>query len=344
MTSPTPTPPLPPLALTMGEPAGIGPEITLKAWAARHTQALPPFFVIGDPDLYRNLASSLGLDIPVETVAAPAGAAALFARALPVLPLVLAERPRPGHLAPANARMVIEAIDTACDLTLAGKTSGLVTNPIHKRALYEAGLRVPGHTEYLAARSGGATPVMMLSCPDLRVVPVTVHQPLKDIASSLTTGMIEEKGVILARALRFDLGIDRPRIAVAGLNPHAGEEGHLGREEIDIVAPALDAIRHAGAEVAGPLSADTMFHAAARARYDAALCMYHDQALIPLKTIGFEHGVNTTLGLPLVRTSPDHGTALDIAGRGHAHPGSLIEAVRLAGIIAHNRAHHRIAP
>ena len=198
------------------------------------------------------------------------------------------------------------------------KASGIVTNPIHKRALYEAGLQAPGHTEYLAARTGGATPVMMLSCPGLRVVPVTVHEPLKAVAALLTTAMIVEKGVILARALKRDLGLAHPRIAVAGLNPHAGEEGHIGREEIEIIAPAIEAIRREGVEVSGPLPPDTMFHAAARARYDAALCMYHDQALIPIKTIDFERGVNTTLGLPIVRTSPDHGTALDIAGRGAA--------------------------
>ncbi len=327
-----------PLALSMGEPAGIGPEITLKAWAARQTEQLPVFFAVGAPALYRQLATSLGLDVPLHEIASPEEAAGFFNRALPVLPLPLEADVEPGRLSPPNARAVMRSIDLACDLALAGRAAGIVTNPIHKRALYEAGLNLPGHTEYLAARTGGATPVMMLSCPGLRVVPVTVHEPLASVATSLTTAMIIEKGVILARALKHDLGIARPRIAVAGLNPHAGEEGHIGREEIDVIAPALDAIRNAGAEISGPLPPDTMFHAAARMRYDAALCMYHDQALIPLKTIDFEHGVNTTLGLPIVRTSPDHGTALDIAGRGVAHPGSLIEAIRLADEIARNRA------
>lgn len=327
-----------PLALSMGEPAGIGPEITLKAWAARKAERLPVFFAVGAPALYRAHAARLGLDVPLHEIGSPEDAARVFERGLPVLAVSLATDVEPGILAPRNAPAVMQAIDIACDLALAGRVAGMVTNPIHKRALYEAGLQVPGHTEYLAARTGGATPVMMLSCPGLRVVPVTVHEPLARVATSLTTAMIAEKGVILAKSLRRDLGIARPRIAVAGLNPHAGEEGHIGREEIDIITPALAAVREAGAEVFGPLPPDTMFHAAARTRYDAALCMYHDQALIPLKTLDFERGVNTTLGLTIVRTSPDHGTALDIAGRGLAHPGSLIEAIRLAGEIARHRA------
>jgi len=327
-----------PLALTMGEPAGIGPEITLMAWAAREREALPIFFAVGGADLYRRLAAALKLDIPVREISDASEAAAVFAEALPVLAIELGAAVEPGKLAPANASAVMHSIDIACDLATTGEASGMVTNPIHKRALYEAGLKVPGHTEYLAERTGGATPVMMLSCPGLRVVPVTVHEPLKAVAASLTTGMIVEKGVILARALKHDLGLAHPRMAVAGLNPHAGEEGHIGREEIEIIGPALEAVRREGVEVSGPLPPDTMFHEAARARYDAALCMYHDQALIPIKTIDFERGVNTTLGLPVVRTSPDHGTALDIAGRGVASPLSLIEALRLADEIGGNRA------
>jgi 4-hydroxythreonine-4-phosphate dehydrogenase len=340
MTSPTEQnrPALAPIALSMGEPAGIGPEITLKAWLERKAENLPAFFAVGAPSLYRDLAAALDLDVTVAEIASPADAAPAFARALPVLPIPLTAKVEAGKLAPANAPAVMRAIDIACDFALSGAASAIVTNPIHKRALYEAGLEVPGHTEYLAGRTGGATPVMMLSCPGLRVVPVTVHNALKAVPALLTTAMIVEKGAILARALKRDFGIARPHVAVAGLNPHAGEEGHIGREEIDVIAPALDAIRAEGAEVTGPLPPDTMFHAAARARYDAALCMYHDQALIPLKTIDFERGVNTTLGLPIVRTSPDHGTALDIAGRGVAHPGSLIEAIRLAHEIARHRA------
>ncbi|HEY4343518.1 MAG TPA: 4-hydroxythreonine-4-phosphate dehydrogenase PdxA [Parvibaculum sp.] len=327
-----------PLALTMGEPAGIGPEITLKAWAARKSEALPVFFAVGAPELYRALASMLKLDLPIREIADASEAEAVFPDALPVFPISLGAPVETGKLAPANSHAVMKAIDVACDLALAGRISGIVTNPIHKRALYEAGLKVPGHTEYLAERTGGATPVMMLSCPGLRVVPVTVHEPLKTVATSLTTAMIVEKGIILARALKRDLGLALPRMAVAGLNPHAGEEGHIGREEIEIIGPALEAIRREGVEVSGPLPPDTMFHSAARARYDAALCMYHDQALIPIKTIDFERGVNTTLGLPIVRTSPDHGTALDIAGRGIASSLSLIEALKLAHDIAGNRA------
>lgn len=335
MTSPTTD--RPPLALTMGEPAGIGPEITLKAWSARKSEALPAFFVVGAPSLYRDAAAALKLDIAIREISAASEAAEIFPEALPVLPVALDAAVEAGRLVPANERAVMRAIDLACDLALAGRAAGIVTNPIHKRALYDAGLKVPGHTEYLAERTGGATPVMMLSCPGLRVVPVTVHEALKSVATSLTTAMIVEKGLILARALKRDLGLTHPHMAVAGLNPHAGEEGHLGREEIEIIAPAIEAIRREGVDVSGPLPPDTMFHAAARARYDAALCMYHDQALIPIKTIDFERGVNTTLGLPIVRTSPDHGTALNIAGQGVASPLSLIEAIRLAGAIAENR-------
>ncbi|MBC7102584.1 MAG: 4-hydroxythreonine-4-phosphate dehydrogenase PdxA [Parvibaculum sp.] len=331
-----------PLALTMGEPSGIGPEITLKAWIGRGSSSLPPFFVVGDASLYRETALSLGIDVPVRDIEAPEETATVFPAALPVLslPVPLEEKPVPGRLSAANAAAVLSSIDLACDFVLQDKAAGIVTNPIHKRALYEAGLTMPGHTEYLAERSGGATPVMMLSCPGLRVVPVTVHLSLREAVAALSVQTIVDQGVILARSLASDFGIGCPRIAVAALNPHAGEEGHLGREEIEIVAPAIEAMRiHVpDAEFRGPAPADTLFHAAARAHYDAVLCMYHDQALIPLKTIDFEHGVNTTLGLPIVRTSPDHGTALDIAGRGQAHPGSLIEAIRMADGIVRCRA------
>ncbi len=328
-----------PLALSMGDPAGIGPEITLKAWAARAVESLPPFFVAGDAALYRETAKRLGLAVSIAEVADAIEVTHAFRTALPVLPVALAEDAVAGQLSAANAPAVIRSIDLTCDLVMRGEAAGMVTNPIHKRALYEAGLDVPGHTEYLAERTGGATPVMMLSCPGLRVVPVTVHLSLKDAAAALSGADIVEQGIILGRALVSDFGIARPRIAVAALNPHAGEEGHLGREEIDIISPAVQAIAAAlpDADIRGPVPADTLFHAAARRRYDAALCMYHDQALIPLKTIDFERGVNITLGLPIVRTSPDHGTALDIAGRGIAHARSLIEAIRVAGEIARHR-------
>lgn len=331
---------VPPLALTMGEPAGIGPEITLKAWAAARSAPLPPFFVIGDPAHYSATAKRAGLACEIREIADPAETHALFPDALPVLPVPLAAASQAGRLAPKNAAAVMRAVDLAAGLALAGKAGGVVTNPIHKRALYDAGLSVPGHTEYLAALCGGMTPVMMLSCPGLRVIPVTVHQSLKGAVASLRGEAIAEQGIILAAALKADFGISRPRIAVAALNPHAGEEGRLGREEIDIIAPAIEKLKAAcpDTEFRGPLPADTLFHAAARQSYDAVLCMYHDQALIPLKTIDFENGVNTTLGLPIVRTSPDHGTALDIAGKGIAHPGSLIAAIHMAGEIASCRA------
>lgn len=320
----------------MGEPAGIGPEITLKAWAAARTGQVPVFAALGDPSLYRDTARRIGLDCTVQEIADAAEANALFPAALPVLPVTLATPSIPGRLAPENSLAVIRAIDLAAELALAGKVRGIVTNPIHKRALYDAGLSVPGHTEYLAALCGGKMPAMMLSCPGLRVVPVTVHLSLKDAVAALTPDTILEQGLILARALAEDFGIARPRIAVAALNPHAGEEGRLGRHEIEIIAPAIAKLKATcpEAEIRGPLPADTLFHAAARQTYDAVLCMYHDQALIPLKTIDFENGVNTTLGLPIVRTSPDHGTALDIAGKGVAHPGSLIAAIRTANEIA----------
>lgn len=331
---------VPPLALTMGEPAGIGPEITLKAWAARNAAPLQPFFAVGDPALYRDTAKHLDLACNIREIADPAEAGASFATALPVLPVPLTVPAQQGQIAPENEPAVIRAIDIAAKLALEGKVRGVVTNPIHKRALYDAGLNVPGHTEYLAALCGGMTPVMMLSCPGLRVVPVTVHLSLKDAAGGLTADAIVEQGTLLAEALVRDFGLSRPRIAVAALNPHAGEEGRLGNEERDIISPAIERLKAACPEAAfrGPAPADTLFHAAARETYDAVLCMYHDQALIPLKTIDFENGVNTTLGLPIVRTSPDHGTALDIAGKGIAHPGSLIAAIQMAGEIAACRA------
>lgn len=338
MSKPPSEPKLPPIALTMGDPAGIAPEITLKAWEARRAQAIPPFFVIGDPALYERSAKSRGISVKVQSIAASLQALDVFADALPVLPLTLAVQEVPGQLEAANAASVLTSIDKACELALQGDASALVTNPIHKAALYAAGFQLPGHTEYLAEKAGAKTPVMMLSCTGLRVVPVTVHRGLKDAIQELSSALILEKGLILARALREDFGLSNPRIAVAGLNPHAGEDGHFGDEEARVITPAVERLRQQGLEVKGPLSPDTMFHEKARASYDAALCMYHDQALIPVKTLGFEEGVNTTLGLPIVRTSPDHGTALDIAGKGIAHPGALIAAIKLAHEIALHRA------
>ena len=327
-----------PLVLTIGEPAGIGGEITLKAWRARRAEHLPPFFVLDVPERLTQLAAALRLDVPVRAIAAPEEAAAIFPSALPVLPVAL---PRPvvaGRLDSGNAPAVIAAIRHAVDLVQHGRAAAIVTNPIQKETLYAAGFPHPGHTEYLAELAGGVTPVMMLVGPELRVVPVTIHTALRQAIESLRTDDIVTAGKITAAALQRDFGIAKPRLAIAGLNPHAGENGTIGREDIEIVAPAVKALRALGIDATGPLAPDTMFHAAARERYDVAICMYHDQALIPLKTLDFDRGVNITLGLPFIRTSPDHGTALDIAGKGVAHPASLIAALALAGALALRRA------
>jgi len=327
----------PPLVLTIGEPAGVGGEITLKAWRARNHEHLPPFFVLDVPARLAQLAAALKLDVPVRAIAAPEEAAALFATALPVLPIALPHPVVAGRLDTANAPAVIAAIKQAVELVQQGRAAAIVTNPIQKETLYAAGFPHPGHTEYLAELAGGVTPVMMLAGPELRVVPVTIHTALRQAIASLKTADIVTAGKITAAGLKRDFGIARPRLAVAGLNPHAGENGTLGREDIEIVAPAVKALRDAGIDAVGPMAPDTMFHAAARARYDVAICMYHDQALIPLKTLDFDRGVNVTLGLPFIRTSPDHGTALDIAGKGVANPASLIAALQLAGELVQRR-------
>lgn len=322
--------PVPPLALTMGEPAGIGPEITLAAWRAMRA-AGPAFFLIGDPALLPGA--------PLAEIAAPEQAIAAFPHGLPVLPLKLAARAVPGRLDPANAPAVIAAIEQAVGFAKAGRAGGVVTNPIQKSVLTAAGFPHPGHTEFLGELAGtGVPPVMMLACPGLRVVPVTIHLSLKRAAAELTTEAIVTQGRVVAAALARDFGIAAPRLVIAGLNPHAGEDGTMGREDIEVVAPAVAALRAMGIAARGPLPADTLFTPRARATYDCALCMYHDQALIPVKTLDMDGGVNVTLGLSIVRTSPDHGTALDIAGRGIADPGSLVAALRMAGDIARNRA------
>ena len=327
-----------PLALTMGEPAGIGGEVALLAWLARRTKRVPPFLLIDDPERLTALAARLGVAVPVRSVREPAEAAALFATALPVLPEVVPRPVEPGRPDPANGRAVIAAIARAVDLCRAGLASAVVTNPIHKKSLYDAGFRHPGHTEFLAELAGVAAPVMMLAVPGLRVVPVTVHLPLAEALHSLDGRAIVRCGRVTAEALARDFGIRDPRMAVAGLNPHAGESGGMGKEELEMIAPAIDELCASGIRARGPLPADTLFHPRARARYDAALCMYHDQALIPLKTIDFDHGVNVTLGLPFVRTSPDHGTAFDIAGTGTASPESLVAALTMAAEMAQRRS------
>lgn len=327
-----------PLAVTMGEPAGIGGEIAAKAWRQRQALSLPAFFLIANVDHVQRAADAVG-GASVARIEEPAAATTAFATALPVLPIDLAVEPRPGYPDPANAGAVLRSIDLGVDLVRAGGAGGLVTNPIQKSVLEAAGFRHAGHTEYLAELCGGnLTPVMMLACPALRTVPITVHRPLAAAITELTTTDIVERAAIAATALKSDFGIAAPRLAVAGLNPHAGEAGVLGREEIDIIEPAIAALRDRGIDVSGPLSADTMFHDKARKSYDAAICMYHDQALIPLKTLDFDHGVNITLGLPIVRTSPDHGTALTLAGSGQASEASLVAALRTAAEIAARRS------
>ena len=330
-----------PLALTMGEPGGIGAELALKAWLARKAHDLPAFVVIDDPARLERAAAALHLRCPVMTVESCEEARSRFDDGLPVLSLGLEVEATPGRAEPRNAPAVIGSIERAVTLVQEGRAAAVVTNPIQKQILYAAGFRHPGHTEFLAALAGGESePVMMLACDQLRVVPVTVHLPLAKAAATLSARAIEHCGRVTAAALIRDFGIARPRLAVAGLNPHAGEAGSLGREEIDIIKPAIEALRQSGLDITGPTPADTLFHAAARAHYDAALCMYHDQALIPLKTIDFDGGVNVTLGLPFVRTSPDHGTALDIAGKGLASPTSLIAALKLARLMADARRRH----
>jgi 4-hydroxythreonine-4-phosphate dehydrogenase len=325
-----------PLAVTMGEPAGVGGELSLKAWLARGEKARP-FFAIDDPARLAALAAKLGLAVPVREIKTPAQAAAAFATALPVLGVPLKTPVTAGQPDPANAGATIAAIERAAKLAQAGEIAGFATNPIQKKTLQDAGFRHPGHTEFLAELAGGCDVAMMLACPALRVVPVTIHLSLADALHALTPAAIVRAGRIAAEGLRSLFGIARPRLVVAALNPHAGEQGAMGDEESRIIAPAIATLRGEGLEVRGPLPADTLFHPAARASYDAALCMYHDQALIPIKTIDFSGGVNVTLGLPFVRTSPDHGTALDIAGTGRADPASLIAALAMADDMARRR-------
>ncbi|GAB4283557.1 MAG: 4-hydroxythreonine-4-phosphate dehydrogenase PdxA [Roseovarius sp.] len=318
-----------PIALSCGEPAGIGPELAAKAWA--RLRGRPAFFLIGDP-------GHLPAGTPVVEIDHPSQTQAAQARGLPVLRHDFPGGFCPGRPNPAHAQAVIAVIARAVELVRAGAAAALCTGPIHKGALQQgAGFGHPGHTEYLAALAGGARVAMMLACDSLRVVPATIHIPLAAVPAALSAEGLEQTIRLTHAALGSDFGIAAPRLAVAGLNPHAGEGGRMGREEVELIAPLLARLRAEGMDIRGPLSADTMFHAAARARYDAAIAMYHDQALIPLKTLAFDRGVNVTLGLPFVRTSPDHGTALDIAGRGVADPGSLIAALRMAAAIAARR-------
>ncbi len=328
-----------PLALTLGEPAGIGPDITLKAWLDRDQSTLAPFYVIGDAAFLERRARALGANVPVARVT-PGEAARAFPTQLPVVSCGTEVTADAGKPDASSAPAAIASIRQAVTDVLGGRASAVVTNPIAKSVLYRAGFTDPGHTEYLATLSGEMTgttpqPVMMLWSPVLAVVPVTVHIPLRAITGQLTSDLLVSTGRIVDHALRTRFGIAQPRLVCAGLNPHAGEEGSLGDEESKIIAPALARLRSEGIAITGPVSADTLFHAQARAGYDAALCMYHDQALIPIKTLAFDEAVNVTLGLPFVRTSPDHGTAFDIAGSGKADPSSLIAAIKLAERLTH---------
>ena len=336
----------PPLALTMGEPGGVGLRLALMAWRRLH-RAGPAFCLLADPALLKARTARCGLaDAPLREVADIGRAATVFCDALPVLPLTGFENvpDRPGEARPDTAAAVLAAIDMAVELTLSGAAAGIVTLPIQKEALYAAGFSHEGHTDYLAAlaRQAGhdAMPVMMLTAAGLRTVPVTVHVALKDVPGRLDANAIVSQGRVLASDLTRFFGIGHPRIAVAALNPHAGEGGRMGTEERTIITPAIERLKAAGIDASGPHPADTLFHEDARAGYDACLCMYHDQALIPVKTLDFHGGVNVTLGLPFVRTSPDHGTALDLAVDGAARADSLINALRLAArMAAAERAH-----
>jgi 4-hydroxythreonine-4-phosphate dehydrogenase len=328
-----------PLALSAGDPAGTGAEIIAKAWAALRWEG-PPFMVVGDA---RSLASA-GSGVKVKTVTGPSQALDVFPLALPVLDVPLLSPVISGQPSSAHAAQIIRCIETGAGLALSGDVSGLVTAPIAKAPLYDAGFKFPGHTEFLAELTAGAPyegvrgPVMMLTAGGLRATLVTIHTALNEVSAALSVEAIVNAAMVTSQALKRDFGVARPRLALAALNPHAGESGALGREEIEIIEPAARVLRDLGVDLIGPAPADTLFHAEARAKYDGVVCMYHDQALIPVKMLDFWGGVNVTLGLPIVRTSPDHGTGFDIAGRGLARPDSLIAAIKLAAQIAARRA------
>ncbi|SFR98652.1 4-hydroxythreonine-4-phosphate dehydrogenase PdxA [Sphingomonas jatrophae] len=326
--------------MSLGDPAGIGPEIVARAWDRRNEAGLPPFFAVGDQ---RSITAVWGG--PVRRIASPDEARAAFAEGLPLLSVEDAGEIVPGQPNMPGARCSLDALELAVGIVRSGAADALVTGPVSKAQLYAIGFSHPGQTEFIAERCGIAAEnaVMMLAGPTLRTVPITTHVALKDVAQRLSVDLIVAKVRATERGLVRNFGIARPRIVVAGLNPHAGENGALGREEIELILPAVEQLRADGIEVQGPLAADTMFHARARAGYDAAICLYHDQALIPLKTLHFDEGVNTTLGLPIVRTAPDHGTAFDIAGKGMANPGAMIAAIALAAECAGHRAASALA-
>ena len=325
------------LAISMGEPAGIGGEVILKAWAQKSNT--DPFFVIDDPERLKKITNKINIKVPIKTISSPFEALDVFSHALPVFTISPLPAPViPGQPDLANAKAVITSIKTAVKLTLEGKADAIVTNPIHKKTLYDSGFPYPGHTEFLAFLAKIKTPpIMMIATDDFRVVPVTTHQSLRDAIKNLDAKTIIEVGQITENALKQDFGIVKPRLAIAGLNPHAGENGAMGSEETLIIEPAIKELRRLGINVFGPISPDTLFTKQSRKSYDAAICMYHDQALIPIKTLAFDNAVNITLGLPFVRTSPDHGTALDIANTAVADESSLLAAIKMAGKRCRNR-------
>ncbi|MFN2260125.1 MAG: 4-hydroxythreonine-4-phosphate dehydrogenase PdxA [Parasphingopyxis sp.] len=324
-----------PLAVSLGDPAGIGPEIVARAWSDRSQHRLPTFFGVGDPRAVEQV-----WDGPVAVIEEPEKAGAAYDAALPVLPVSGSEGITPGAPESEGTRGSLDALELAVGLARSGAASGVCTGPVSKGRLYDIGFSHPGQTEFIAERCGVSNDnvAMMMIGPGLRTVPITGHVPLRDVPQMLSVELVVNKGRAVARGLERNFGIENPRLAFAGLNPHAGEFGAIGREEIDILEPALDQLREEGINCKGPFAADTMFHPAARETYDAALCLYHDQALIPLKTLHFDEGVNMTLGLPIVRTAPDHGTAFDIAGRRRANPGAMIAAIGLAAFCAAHRA------
>ncbi|MEZ5756821.1 MAG: 4-hydroxythreonine-4-phosphate dehydrogenase PdxA [Emcibacteraceae bacterium] len=324
-----------PIAVSIGEPSGIGPEVILKSWYKRQEFSIAPFFVIGSAELLKKQASALNLNIPITPISSPRQAVHIFSNSLPVLDLNFRSDYQFGHPHHDTAEMVIASIDKAVELIISGQARAMATAPIHKAALYSAGFECPGHTEYLAKLSTSHTgeeyhPVMMLASEQLCVVPLTIHVALKDVPALITHQLLVRTIRTIHEGMKKFFNLDYPAIAVSGLNPHAGEDGTMGIEEREIIGPAINALKKQGIRLNGPMPADTMFHKSARAKYDVALCMYHDQALIPIKTIDFDAGVNVTLGLPIVRTSPDHGTALNIAGQGLANPTSMINSLKLA--------------
>ena len=324
-----------PVAITMGDPSGVSTEITIKAWKYFRDTGSLCFFVLSSSHLFEEIKKNSDEKIKIEIISSPDEAKQLFPHAIPIMELPQQVKAVPGKPDPANAKMTLYSISTAVDMVRKKQASSIVTNPINKHVLYQAGFEFPGHTEYLAMLSRSVEmktshPVMLLVSPQLKTVPLTIHIALEDVAKSISSELLCETAHIISHDLEKYFGLDFPHIAVAGLNPHAGENGAMGKTEIEIIEPALEKLRAQGVNVTGPYPADTLFHEKARQNYDVVLGMYHDQALIPIKTLGFDEGVNTTLGLPFVRTSPDHGTAYDIAGKGVANPKSLIEAIRLA--------------